>query len=292
MILAAGFGTRLRPLTLELPKPLVWIGDRPAIGFAVDALARGGVVRAVLNTHALAEQFTRERLAAFAMPLSLVHEAEILGTAGGVAHAYGLLGPGDVVIWNGDLVCDLDVGALFDRHRASGAEATLAVAPRAFGQGTVGVSASGDIVRLRGERFGVELFGGDFMGAHVVSERLRMRLPRQGCMAGDVYLPALRRGARLATYRHNEGFSDIGTVAAYLDANQRWLRAQSKESYAGPNATIASEVSLARSVVGAGARVSGKGSLIECVVWPGAHAVAPLRRSVVTERGVVGSEHG
>src|SRR5277367_6976775 len=104
MILAAGRGTRLRPLTDELPKPLLPVGDRPAMAHVAARLAAAGIREAVLNTHHLAAEFTPERLAALPLALRVIHEPEILGTAGGLANAAALLGDGDVVVWNGDIL--------------------------------------------------------------------------------------------------------------------------------------------------------------------------------------------
>ncbi|AUX22945.1 nucleotidyl transferase [Sorangium cellulosum] len=294
MILAAGLGTRLRPLTDELPKPLLWLGDRPLVAHIAERLAAGSVRRVVLNRSHLAERFSREILAALPAPVEAVDEPEPFGTAGGLANAARALGEGDVIVWNGDILIDLDVAALSAAHAAHGqrgAGATLAVAPRPAGEGTVGVGARGEVVRLRGERFGDEAAGGDFVGVHGVGEALRRRLPPRGCMVGDVYLPWLREGRALATFPAPAVWHDIGTIAAYLAANARWLSQRGLQSYVGPGACVAEGVDVTGSVVGAGARVEGVGALRRCVVWPGARvavgAGAPLERAVVTTKGAV-----
>src|SRR5262245_58074994 len=92
MILAAGLGPRLRPLTLELPKPLVWLGDQPIVAPIARRLAAAGIERAALNTHHLAEAFKPSILERLPLAITVLHEPEILGTAGGVANAAGALG--------------------------------------------------------------------------------------------------------------------------------------------------------------------------------------------------------
>jgi mannose-1-phosphate guanylyltransferase len=292
MILSAGLGTRLRPLTEELPKPLMWLGDRPMVAHIAARLAAGGVQEAALNTHHLAEAFRPEVLGLLPLRLVVLWEREILGTAGGVKNAEGALGPGDVVVWNGDIVAAIDVGGVLDAHWSGGALATLVVAPRARGEGTVGLGEGGEVLRLRGERFGEEVSGGDFVGVQVIGEALRRALPARGCLVGDGYLPALRAGGRIGTTRlavplNEKAWDDIGTAAAYLDANARWLRGMSLRSYAGVGAVVAPEVDVSGSVIGAGAIVEGEGALAGCVVWPGARARAPLERAVVTPGGRV-----
>ncbi len=287
MILAAGLGTRLRPLTDELPKPLVPVGDRAAVAHIAERLARAGIGEAVLNTHHLAEAFTPARIDGLPLRLRVIHEASILGTGGGVANAAPLLGVGDVIVWNGDILVDVDVAALLRAHRAERASATLAVAPRARGEGTVGVAADGAVVRLRGERFGEEARGGDFLGIYALGSVLRARLPEVGCLIGDGCLPALRAGERIASFAVTTAWDDIGSIASYLQANARWLERQAAPRWVGAGAVIAEGITIEGSVIGEGAQVSGRGLVRGAVIWPGARAAAPLEGVVVTAKGVV-----
>ncbi len=288
MILGAGLGTRLRPLTHELPKPLVPVGDRPAVAHVAARLAAAGIREAVINVHHLAEAFTPERLAGLPIALRLIREATVLGTAGGVANAAGALGDGDVVIWNGDIVADVDVGALVAAHRAAhqaeGAVATLAVRMRgAAGVGEVGLGEGGRVVRLRGERFGEEVASCDFLGVHAMGPGLRAALPAVGCLVDEGYRPALRRGLRVGTFPvAGEAWDDIGTVAAYLAANARWLAREGLDAFVHPSAGVADGVEVRGSVIGAGAEVRGAGVVRGSVIWPGARAEAPLEGAVVT----------
>lgn len=292
MILAAGFGTRLRPLTLELPKPLVWVGDRPAIAHVAGRLVAAGVTELVVNTHHRAEAFSEAMLARIPGRLSIVTEAEILGTGGGLANAAKVLGGGDVVVWNGDILADLEVSDLLRAHerwRAKGAGegATLAVGPRPAGEGTVGLGEDGRVVRLRGEVFGEERAGGDFLGISVVSEALRRALPIPGCLVGEGLLPLLRSGGRVGSFVTEAAWDDVGSIEAYLRANARWLEGRGEAYFVGDRAKVGAGVRLASSVVGEGATVGGEGGIEGCVIWPGAAATAPLRGAIVTTGGQV-----
>lgn len=277
MILAAGLGTRLRPLTDRLAKPLVPIGDRPAIAHVVDRLRAVGVSRIVVNTHHHAAQ-----LRAFVDPqpdLSLSEEPDLLGTAGGVGRAGSLLGDGDVLVWNADILADVDVEALVAAHASA---ATLVVQPLPAGQGSVGLDASGRIVRLRAERFGDETSGGQFPGVYVLGEELRARLPERGGIIEDVLIPALARGTTLRAFPFAGAWRDIGTIDSYLDANVAWLQRRGATSWVGPGAQVVEGVFLESAVVGPGASVLGHGPVIRTVVWPGARAHAPLEGAIVT----------
>jgi NDP-sugar pyrophosphorylase family protein len=282
MVLAAGLGTRLRPLTEHRAKPLVPVGDRPALAHVLDRLHAAGATRIVVNAHHHAAQVRAfvEGLGPGA-GVSLSEETALLGTAGGIACAAPLLGEGDVLVWNGDILADADVASLVDAHQAP-SQATLLVQPLPAGRGPVGVDAQGRVVRLRQDRFGAEATGGDFLGIHVLGRRLRERLPASGGLVEDVLVPALARGEEVRAVLFDAPWQDIGTIPTYVAANVAWLRARGVERWVGPGAQVDPGVVLEASVVGEGAVVSGTGFVVRSVVWPGARAVAPLADAVVT----------
>lgn len=293
MILAAGLGTRLAPLTSWRAKALVPLGDRPLLAHLAEKLTTAGVDRLVVNAHHRADEvaaFVRDCL----QNASVSAESELLGTAGGVAHARDLLGDGDVLIWNADIVADVNADALFAAHVAAqhnGAvqqDATLVVRLRPPGEGAVGVDANGKVVRLRTETTaGGELHGGDFLGIHVVGARLREGLPEVGCLVADLYLPAMRRGARLGIFPFAGAFWDVGSPASYLAANVAWLETRGLPFWRAPTAEVATGVVLERSVIGERARVEGTGALENCVIWPGARVIAPKKGTIVAPEGEV-----
>jgi mannose-1-phosphate guanylyltransferase len=287
-LLAAGLGTRLRPLTDWLPKPLLPVGDRPALEHILPHVrALAGPI--VANAHHRAPDL-RAFLAASAPDVAVSEEPRILGTAGGLRQAEGLLGSGAVLVWNGDILAALNAGAVASAHADSEArEATLVVSPMPAGEGNVGTDAAGRVVRLRREtvREG-EVSGGAFLGVHVVGEGLRARLPQEGCLVGDVYLPALRAGQTLRTFPAKDvGWRDIGTLGDYEAACFAWLRARARRAFVGARAVVSPGVILRECIVGRGATVAGEGRLERCIVWPGAIATAPCASSVVTPWGVV-----
>jgi mannose-1-phosphate guanylyltransferase len=287
MVLSAGHGTRLRPLTDHLPKPLVPVGDRSVLEHVVSHLrAYDAATRVVVNAHHLAAPLgalcAREHI-------EVSVEQALLGTAGGVRHAAPLLGAGATLVWNGDILSDIDVGALLSAHVELDARATLAVVARAAGEGNVGFDARGRVTRLRSETTGPgEERGGDFTGVHVLGERLRETLPPSGCLVGDVYLPLLREGGALCVHVVDARFSDVGTPGAYLDENLAWLSRTGRDAWVGEGARVTAEV--VRSVVGAGAEV--RAAIEACVVWPGAIVEEPARRALVGPWGVLAVPDG
>jgi mannose-1-phosphate guanylyltransferase len=287
MVLCAGFGTRLRPLTDERPKPLVPFGDRTLLEHALAALP-AALLPAVVNAHHLPGIFL-ELTRGYAEIAHVVVESEIRGTAGGVAGARGWLGPGPVIVTNADVLAPVDLPALLGATPDDGL--CLAVSPRAKGEGTVGIGAGGRVVRLRGERFGEELAGGDYVGTLGMGERTLAALPERGCLIGDVALPLARRGGALVTHPVLGSWLAPGdSVGEYLDAHLRWLEAGGRgvgKSFVADGVRVAPGVELVSSVLGAGAEVLGAGRLERVVAWPGARVQAPLTDAVVTTAGRV-----
>lgn len=282
MVLAAGLGTRLRPLTLELPKPLVPIGDRPLLGHIARCLARAGFDELVVNTHHLPEAFSNldEVLGVRA---HRVHEPVIRGTAGGVAGARAHFGAPPIVLWNGDILVDPPLAAMLALAESGGL--VLGIDPRPAGEGTVGVDGAGSVVRLRGERFGVEVRGGDYVGVAALGARCLATLPEVGCLVGDWALPELRAGRGVRTVEVQGGFDDAGDPLAYLELNRTWLRANAGPVFLGEGAVVGEGVELDEVVIGAGARIGGRGALRRVVAWPGSVVRAPLSDAIVTTGG-------
>lgn len=285
LILAAGFGTRLRPLTLELPKPVVPVGDRPLIAHVAEACRRAGATRLVANAHHGHERLS-SIIRGLGLDIEVVVEPEIRGTAGGVAGARELLGPGAVLVWNADILTQAPAAellALSEQHDAQ----VLAVSPRSGGEGSVGMDETGAVVRLRGQVFGTETQSGDYIGVMALGPGVVAALPQRGCLVGDLALPALASGRRVLTVPSSAPWSDLGDLAAYVEANFEWLDRRGHRSWQAPEVVLPAGVELERCVLGAGVRVAGQGSLREVIAWPGASLSAPLERAVVLGSGLV-----
>ncbi len=123
MVLAAGLGTRLRPLTYEITKPMVPVLDRPVMAHIVDLLDRHGFDETIANLHYFPDSIKRY----FGERLSYRVEQELLGTAGGVRACADFFGDDPFVVISGDALTDIDLGAFAARHREAGGIATLAV---------------------------------------------------------------------------------------------------------------------------------------------------------------------
>jgi mannose-1-phosphate guanylyltransferase len=286
MVLAAGFATRLRPLSDECAKALMPVGDRPALAHVFDFMASAGVARIVINTHHRADD-VRAFVTGRDPGITVSEERDLLGTAGGLKKAAAMLGRGDVLVWNADTLAQIDVPKLVASHATGDAEATLVVEKLAGGRGPVGIDEHGRIVRLRKHSSGPEAHGGQFLGVSMIGGALRARLPERGCIVGDALIPALRRGAMLRAFWHDAPWHEIGAPGSYLAANLAWLRTRQLPHWTNEGAHLAAGVWLDQSILGARASAVGAGALVRCVVWPGARASAPLEGAIITPNHVV-----
>lgn len=297
-VLGAGLGTRLRPLTEELPKPLVPVWNRPLLTYAFDHLVADlGVEAFAVNTHHCPEEYGKffPDAAYRGCPVTFRHEPVLLDTAGGLDNLRDWLpGDGPFVVYNGDILTDLPLAPAVDRHRRSGALVTMIL--RSTGSELrVGFdSATGRVVDLRGlldpewpERC-------QFTGIYLVSPGFLDFLARG--KIESVVLPmveVIRAGGFIGGIVIDEGeWSDLGEREAYLDAQAllaagfpRYVEPGALEGdRIAPSAEIGEGASLdALSAVGAGAKIGAGAVLRDSAVWSGA-TVAPgarLERVVV-----------
>jgi len=304
MILGAGLGTRLRPLTNELPKPVVPFFDQPLAAHALTLLAEIGVTDVVINTHYLGDR-VEPALRAFVpsgMRLMIAHEPVLLGTGGGVRAALARLdaelGEPDpsepILLMNGDVLFFPDLGAAIAAHRDRDALATLVVRehPRAAELGAIHLSredgADRDVTRILGPN-APSTDAMMFTGVHVLSPRAVAMLPAEGCIIRQGYVPWLKDGARIAGHVETVPFRDCGTLreyhAAHLDVLQGRLDRPrvllDARGWVAPDAAV-DGASLEASVIGAGARVASGVTLRRVVVWPGAQVSESIEDAVIT----------
>jgi len=154
MILAAGFGTRLRPLTDHTPKPLLEVGGRPMIAYPLLLLRSAGITETLINLHHLGEQ-VRSTLGdgrGYGVRITYSEENPILDTGGAIKKAEGVLGGDTFVILNADTIVDLDLGAMLAFHRERGGIGTMLLRrdPEVSRYGAIEVDATDRIRRFLG----------------------------------------------------------------------------------------------------------------------------------------------
>ncbi|MDQ4131292.1 MAG: NDP-sugar synthase [Actinomycetota bacterium] len=234
LVLAGGEGTRLRPLTLTVPKPVLPLCGRPFLCFMLDWLARHGVDDVLLSCGFMAEEVeevlgSRYRTRSDGpaaehrdMRLRYVVEDAPLGTAGPVklAAASGLLAD-RLFVLNGDVLTDLDLSALLGWHAASGAAATLALVAveDTASYGVVPTAADGRVEAFLEKAAGSSLGGRVNAGAYVLEREAVDRIPSGAPVSFErEVFPPLAEDGRLYGYPASDYWIDIGTPERYLEA--------------------------------------------------------------------------
>lgn len=289
LVLAAGLGRRLRPLTAALPKPLLPVAGRPLAHHTLARLAAAGCEAAALNLHHQGERI-RERFGDSFEGMSLTYsqEPELLGTLGAMGPLREFLAEADLVlVINGDSLCRWPFKRLVRRHLRSGARATLLLArrpdPAPFGGG-VGVDDKGRIVSLSpgGPPQGEAARHMVFAGAHVVSpDLLKAVEARPSDVITDLYEPLLAAGSHLQGVPTSRCWHDLGTPGRYLAGLLDWVRGPwpFRRSWVSPRASVGPGARIRGSVVEAGARVEGGARLSGAAVLPGARVGRGARLS-------------
>lgn len=249
MVLAAGFGKRLRPLTELVPKPLLPICNRPAIEYTLRFLRRNGVRQAVINLHHKG-QAVMDRLGdggRFGVEINYSCEEVLLGTAGGIkaAERYFLDAPFFVI--NSDILVSLDLEAVRRFHRDRGAAATLVLREEeASAYGVIKVDAEGKVVqflRTAARYGGSPVVEAMFSGIQLLEHSLLKRIP-PGVPWGtseNLYPALLEEGAPVYGYIMKGAWIDIGTPRRYLEANFMALRDPSLLELTEPDGGVSVE---------------------------------------------------
>ncbi len=215
-ILAAGLGTRLRPLTLATPKPLLPVGGVAMLDHVLAHVRAHGHHEVVVNAHWLADQVVAWGADKPGVTV-LVEAPDILGTGGGLRNARPRLAERFVVV-NGDILCDVDLDALWQVD----APAVMALRPQVTPVHTgVALDATGVVRGIAGV-VGEADSGLHFTGVHVLSRSALDHVPPTGpaCIVRSAYRALIPRGD-VRGIVHRGAWTDIGTPEEYAAANAR-----------------------------------------------------------------------
>jgi NDP-sugar pyrophosphorylase family protein len=297
MVLAAGLGLRMRPLTLLRAKPVLPVLNRPLLEWTMTRLARAGVKDVVVNLHHLPETVTAVlgQGRRFGLRIRYSRESTILGTGGGPRAVREVFGDEPLLLVNGDVLFDLDLRRLLAVHRASGARATLALRPNPvpYAYSPVVSDRHGRILSIAGRPAAARGAVSMFASVHVMDPALLDRLPEGASDSVlDLYIPLLAEGAHLQGVPSRGAWYDFGRPRLYRDAQLRLLPGRGRDRVlVDGRARVGSGARLRRSVVGAGARIAGGARVERSVLWGGAvvEAGARVSGSILVTGGVVRS---
>jgi len=298
LVLTAGLGTRLRPLSLMKAKPALPVAGRPLVEHILRWLRGHGIADAVLNLHHLPDSVAAAVGDGnhLGMRVRYSWEQPLLGSGGGIARAFTLLDGDDLLVVNGDTLTDVDLASLVAAHRSSGALVTMAVVehPRPDRYGGVRVDADGSVLGFVGRNHRPAPW--HFIGVQVVSRRafeaVATDAPSES--VGAIY-PALvaHDATSVRAWRTAARFDDIGTPRDYLETCQHLARGADR-ALVDPAAAVSQGATIEGTVVWAGATVEPEVVLTECIVADGARVARGSRyhRAVLIPAGVLPSSPG
>jgi mannose-1-phosphate guanylyltransferase len=304
MVLAAGLGTRLRPLTYEITKPMVPVLDRPVMEHILELLDRHGFEQVVANLHYFPDSIKEY----FGERVSYRFEPELLGTAGGVRACKDFFGEQSFLVISGDALTDIDLTAFVTRHHEAGGVATLAVKKVADTReyGVVLHDRDGRITGFQ-EKPPPEEALSDLgnCGIYLFEPQIFDYFPERPFVdwAQDVFPTLLSNDVPFHIHEVGEYWNDVGSLAELrqgtFDALAGELQLQVEGEEVSPGITVAAGSSIPEGVeveapvwigrdarIGAGARLTGpvvlgdgarvgeRAQLRETIVFPGT-AIAP-----------------
>ena len=309
MVLAAGKGTRLFPLTGEVPKPMAPVVDTPIIRHIFELLSGHGVAEAHVNVHYLADALLAaygEESRVNGMTVRLSREDELLGTAGGVKRLAENF-DGTFIVVSGDALTDVNLGELVRLHKEKGALATVALR-RVFDTsefGVVELDGDGDILGFQEKPNPAEAISTlANTGIYVFEPRALEYVPEGTFFdfARDVFPRFLEAGEKFVGYQGDFYWSDIGTLEAYRQAQYDVLSGRVRVRVPGekrgdslwvgedaqihPSVDIEGHVLVGKdAVIGRGVTLSGDVTVgTDCWVRPG----ATIKRSILLPGASVG----
>jgi NDP-sugar pyrophosphorylase family protein len=291
MILAAGYGERLWPLTSDRTKPALPVLGKPLVGYVAEYLAKYGIEDVIVNLHHQPES-VRGALgdgSQFGVRLQYVHEPVILGTSGAMDNARRFLEGDTFIVVNGKLITNLDLKAALETHRQKKALATLVL-----------------LRNPKHERFSivetrdglVSNFGGMpgplspdsqadpplmFTGIQILESRIFDYIPRGvfSHSTTEVYPRAIANGERIAAHVAEGMWYELSTLKRYLDISLALLRRQGRDVYTGRNPSIDEQAEVHESVLWDNVTVEKGAHVRRAILGDGVRVLAGERRENV-----------
>jgi len=287
-VLGAGLGTRLRPLTNLLPKPLLPIFGKPLITFAFDHLLEVGIEQVLVNTHHLPDKYAADfpKTSYRGASLQFVHEPVLLGTGGGLKNLEHRIGQEPLIVYSGDILTDLPIERLIEEHFLKRNDVTLALRTTEFSKAIHWNSDTGRVLDIKGA-LGSGIEGElDFANISIWNPTVFSRIPaRTEISLVPILIEWMKSGGKIGGVALEQGgWFNIGSRKDYIGAHKiiaagRWsptyMNARTWPLIADSTARLSPGSRIAGgSYVGAGSRVEEQVLLEDSILFPGSF-VAP-----------------
>lgn len=329
MIMAAGVGTRLDPLTQRTPKPMIPVANKPILNVILEHLKSFGIKEVVANTHYLADvihdHFEENSLG---VDFNYVYEDKLSGTAGGVKKCEWFFTPGETfVVVSGDALTDVNLSNLIEKHKKSGAIATMALKEVCLSEvkhfGVVVVDENSRVIAFQ-EKPAIEEARSNLVntGIYIFETDIFKYIPENTFydFAKNVFPELMKNNELICAHVIDEYWSDIGTLAQYRFSSQDILEGKvdinidypvSQTGYISDSAVIKDNVSMnGCSIIGddtlinQGAKLLGnntignnctigKGVILRnCIIWDDVTIEdgARLDGCIIASKSIIGSQ--
>ncbi|MDQ3713316.1 MAG: NDP-sugar synthase [Acidobacteriota bacterium] len=269
MILAAGFGTRLFPLTIDRTKPAIPFLGKPLVGYVAEYIAKFGFTDVVVNLHHQPES-VKKALGDGANYGVKIHytleEPKILGTAGALDNARRYLEDETFLIINGKIITDIDISAALETHRHSGALATMVLKPNPKRERFTIVETEGNLITGFGDfpepdsRLAAQEIQNPkskiqnplmFTGIHILEPRVFDYIPRgvYSDIVPTFYRPAIAAGEKIVAHITDGNWFELSTIPRYLDISLAMLNGRKEKIVRGENVKISAFATVKDSVI-------------------------------------------
>lgn len=256
IVLSAGYGTRLWPLTEDRTKPAIPILGKPLVGYVAEYLADYGIDEIVVNLHHRPESVRRALGdgSRFGVKLHYVEEPVILGTSGALDNTREFFERETFAVVNGKIITDIDLNAALETHRRMNAIATLVLLPNVRRERFSVVETEAGRIKGFG-RMPLETDEGlaplMFTGIHIMEPRILEYVPR-GVFSDsvtDVYPKAMANGEIVAAHVASGKWRELSTLKRYLDISLELLREEGKSFVVGTNASVSPAATVTESIL-------------------------------------------
>jgi NDP-sugar pyrophosphorylase family protein len=317
VILAGGKGTRLRPLTIHTPKPIVPVVNRPFLLYQIDLLRQPAIKNVVLCLSYQPRKI--EELLSdgsnLGMRINYLVEASPLGTAGAFKNAEAQI-EGTTVVFNGDILTDVDLSKVIDQHHSTGAAATIVVTPleNPAGYGVVESAEDGRVTRFVEKPQREEVHSNLInAGIYVLEPSVLKHIPqgRSFSFEYDFFPTLLNAGESFYAYRHDGYWLDIGTPEGYLQGNLDVLNGRlrsytperpiagekfdlaariDERSYIDSSCVVKAQAQIVNSIIGPNCFIEEKARIENSVIWSATRISAEsfVRYCVIGKSGHIG----
>lgn len=289
IILAAGFGTRLFPLTIDRTKPAIPFLGKPLVGYVAEYIAKFGITEIVVNLHHQPQSVIAALGDGTDFGVSIdytIEQPDILGTAGALDNARDLLQDDTFLIVNGKIITDIDISAALETHKRSGAMATMVLKPNLKREKFTMVETEDGFIKRFGPHASpvseLELRDTEheiatplmFTGIHILEPRVFDYIAPgiYSDTVPDVYIPALKKGEKIAAHVTDGDWHELSTIPRYLDISLAMMK--SGDVHFGRNCVMAGAASLKDSVIWDNVTIGDGATLYRTIIADGV-TIAP-----------------